>query len=263
VGTANTARGMRAFTWSKKVGLRDLGGLPGAESSTAYAINNQGDVAGASGSHAVVWTEAGAVTDLGTLGGDWSEARSISNQGRVVGVSETPHGPRAFLWSDGAMQDLGVLPGDTSSHADHVNDQGAVVGASEGSGGIRAFVWNSKSGMQSLGSLAGGTYSEAFAVNNLEQVVGESGTPLGTRAFLWTRATGMVDLNELTTGLPPDVVLTGAFAINDAGQIVAFGLKNPETNRRQVATMDGHTHAAITRIFLLTPQNAMASFFGK
>jgi probable HAF family extracellular repeat protein len=108
--------------------------------------------------------------------------------------------------------------------------------------------------MQALGSLSGSIYSEAYAVNNAGQVVGESGSPLGTRAFLWTSSGGMVDLNALVPGLPVDVVLTGAFAINDKGEIVAFGIRNSKMNRHQPATADGHIHSGPTRVFLLTPQ---------
>jgi probable HAF family extracellular repeat protein len=244
---------MHAFTWSVAQGMVDLGTLPGADSSSAFAINNRGEIAGASGAHAVLWT-ADAIQDLGTLGGQTSEAHAINSGGWVVGVSDTAAGPRAFLWKDGSMLDLGVLSGDSGSRADHVNDSGMVVGASQGSGGVRAFIWTSSAGMQPLASSSSGVYSEAFAVNNLGQVVGQTGGPLGTRAFLWTSKGGMVDLNDVVTGLPSDVVLTGAFAITDKGQIVAFGLKNPKTNRHQTANMDSHVHAGPTRIFLLTPQ---------
>jgi probable HAF family extracellular repeat protein len=152
------------------------------------------------------------------------------------------------------MQDMGVLPGDTSSRADHINDSGMVVGASQGSGGVRAFVWTSSGGMQPINSPSGSVYSEAFAINNAGQVVGEVGSSLGTRAFLWTSQSGLIDLNEAVTGLPGDVVLTGAFSINDKGQIVAFGLKNPNVSRHQEVTADSHVHAGPTRVFLLTPQ---------
>jgi probable HAF family extracellular repeat protein len=252
VGTSNTADSMRAFKWTRSSGLTALKLLPGTNASSAYAINSKGQIAGSCGSHAALWTE-GAVRDLGTLGGESSEARGINNIGHVVGQSDTSEGQRAFAWTGASMRSLGALPGDTSSHANAINDSGIVVGGSEGANGMRAFIWTEADGMQEIPSLPVSSYSEAFGVNAAGQVVGQAGSPLGTRAFFWSKQTGSVDLNDAVSNLPEHVVLTGAFAINDKGQIVAFGVHNPRLTRQQPATLDSHLHSGATRVFLLSP----------
>jgi probable HAF family extracellular repeat protein len=49
--------------------------------------------------HAFLW-ENGAMTDLGTLGGNYSVAVVINERGQVVGYSLTASGEEhAFLWT--------------------------------------------------------------------------------------------------------------------------------------------------------------------
>jgi probable HAF family extracellular repeat protein len=153
----------------------DLGALPGGASSFAYVVNNNGISVGQSQSgsidpltglpevRGVLW-QRGKILDLGTLGGNASNANAINDRNQVVGaatnetfdpfanasqaacqVLTTTGGcsgstfsfnalfslstteTRAFLWDDGLMRDLGTLGGPDSA-ALIVNDQGEVAG---------------------------------------------------------------------------------------------------------------------------------------
>src|SRR5512135_2618138 len=101
--------------------MTDLGTLGGAVGSWASGINDCGQVIGQSYTaagelHAFLYS-AGAMTDLGTLGGTASYATAINNRGQIIGHSPTITGAtHAFLYSAGAMTDLGTLGG-TASYA--------------------------------------------------------------------------------------------------------------------------------------------------
>jgi probable HAF family extracellular repeat protein len=49
-----------------------------------------------------------------------------------------------FLWRNGRMHDLGVLPGDVFSFGAASNDTGEIVGASGNAHGERAVIWDKK-----------------------------------------------------------------------------------------------------------------------
>ena len=63
----------------------------------------------------------------------------------MVGQSDLPGDNlfHAFLWQDGAMTDLGTLPGDANSMATDINEKGQVVGTScDATFSVcRAFLW--------------------------------------------------------------------------------------------------------------------------
>src|SRR5215471_10649460 len=54
-----------------------------------------------------------SVTDLGTLGGTFSQAGTLNNHGSVVGISSLKGDTafHAFFWRDGVMTDLGTIGG--------------------------------------------------------------------------------------------------------------------------------------------------------
>src|SRR5262249_47627986 len=88
---------------------QDIGTLAAGAVTTAYAINNQTEVAGQSAGHGFYWSAGSGMLDLGTLGGGGSLANGINNLGDVVGWALTADGSRhAFLWnaSTRVMTDL-------------------------------------------------------------------------------------------------------------------------------------------------------------
>jgi probable HAF family extracellular repeat protein len=71
-----------------------------------------------------------SVTDLGTLGGDYSIGLGLNNAGQVTGwsnASAPAYVVHAFLYSNGQMTDLGTLGG-SQSFGSGINNAGQVTG---------------------------------------------------------------------------------------------------------------------------------------
>jgi probable HAF family extracellular repeat protein len=255
-----------AVSWQNG-SITDLGSLyyytgvgspaPAAYSSAA-AINLKGDAVGVSlgvaggstttDTHAALFS-GGTVVDLGTLGGNNSEALGINDSGVIVGDATIQGGsPSHAFWYDGTLHDLGVLPNGNGSSATAINASGTIVGWSTTTNGgfAHAVLWT-KAGtgnyaIQDLGTLGplAGNYSRANAINSSGQIVGITATPQnGETAFIYRNGV-MTDLNSL---LPAgsSVTLHEATAINDSGQILAYSL-NAATN--------------VSTTYLLTPPSA-------
>jgi probable HAF family extracellular repeat protein len=150
------------------------------------------------------------LSDLGAVG---SRSYAISAAGHVVGQASGASGFfHAFLYQDGALEDVGTL-GYPPSLAQGVNGSGQVVGwsATPSSGNHAFLYWAGV--MQDLGTL-GGDESEATAINERGQIVGGSRVAGGdTHAFLYS-AGRMADLGTLGGSV------SKAWGINDAGEIV-------------------------------------------
>jgi len=211
------------------------------------------DVAG----YRAVWYKNGTIANLGTLGGDGSDAGAISSQGIYIAGSSAVRGAtpatnelptHAFLYRNGVRTDLGVLPGGNFSAATGVNNNGEVVGYSNnGKSGSctpspdtpqiqHAFVsLNGK--MTDLGNLANSPNcnSEAEGINDSGEIVGRSdaittGNFEVSRAFIYSGGQ-LLSLTFLDWGDPAwgFVKLTDAVGVNCNGWIAAngFDTRNP------------------------------------
>lgn len=185
------------------------------------------------------------ITDLGTLGGGFSEAVSVNNRGLISGASSIPDGTdHAVLWEKGHIIDIGTTglggPG-SNSRAFDANERGQAVGAAETSTPdpdgedfcsfgthftCPSFLWQNGT-MTPLRTL-GGSNNFVFAINNGGQVAGVSennthdascAAPFQVRDFeaaIWGPGPGTI------YELPPlggDTVGEATW-INDLGQAV-------------------------------------------
>jgi probable HAF family extracellular repeat protein len=202
-------------------------------------------------------------TDLGTLGGTFSQGFGINNEECVDGHATLSGDTalHAFLWRKGVMTDLGTLGGPNSSTFTNssVNERGEVVGAAESSAldplgenfflcgfqdGLLClpFVWQDRA-MRPLPTL-GGNNGLAFAMNDRGAVVGtaENNTldptcvapqTLQFKPVIWKEN----KIQELpTVAGDPDGV---AFAINDRGQAVGVSADCTLTPGHALLWQDG------------------------
>ena len=163
------------------------------------------------------WTASGGMQNLGTMGGNQSEAYGVSANGAVVvGRAQNANQQwRAFRWSasSGRMLDLGTLPSGNYSYSEAyaISADGYVVvgmssyydNASRGQY-ERAFRWTVDDGMQHLGTLPGWYYSIAYAVSADGSVVvgwaySQYYRDQVVRAFRWQNGV-MQDLGTLPGG---------------------------------------------------------------
>lgn len=221
----------RAFRWSPRSGIEDLGVLLAGADASSYgrAINDAGMIAGdawvgGNTYHAFAWTRAGGMVDIDTLGNQYSTPVAAGAQGEIGGnILNSPdnHGS-IFAWTRAAgMRDLGPADGQ-GTWMTAMSSGGRIVGVvTYADFSQHALTWTADRGLRVLGTL-GGHSSVAFGANNRGQVVGGAATPDNREhAFVWTEGAGLVDLNRRLVRAPAGLELFSALAISDNGSIVA------------------------------------------
>jgi probable HAF family extracellular repeat protein len=208
--------------------FQGIGTLPGYTYSGATGVSADGSVlvgycAKDSGSVPIRWTPQGDLESLGSLGGQFGRAFSISADGStIVGWSQE------------------VLP----------------------SGPDKAFRWTATTGIQSLGTL-GGSRSLAYCVSADGSVIGGAAYSSETRtgAFRWTAGAGMIDLGlsgnySSAAGMSSDgsvLVGGGPFAYRwSAGSVEDLGLLNSQSASAVAVSADGSVITGINSVS--TPQ---------
>lgn len=120
------------------------------------------------------------------------------------------------------VQDLGVLPADSSSVAWGINQKGDVVGWSTGANGTFAFIYTDADGIVQLPGLPDRPKAIARDINDLGDVVGTAnagGVDIG-HAVLWTNGIAK-DLGTLGTGSYSE-----GWGINNNRQVVGSSYTN-------------------------------------
>jgi probable HAF family extracellular repeat protein len=224
-----------AWLWAANLGVKDMRDVrPDVYFSVPHAINSIGEIAGQADYRSerrqvpVVWTPAGGLTILPTLGytgrGLHGTARAINTAGEVAGMARTATGSlHATLWRKGTPLDLHTAEGE-SSMANGLNNVEQVVGhVILADSTARGFVWLPLSGMLLLPPLPEDTYAYAYAINDAGVVVGSSVNATAvTRAVRWVN--GVVE--DLNTVVGTGTALATAVAINQQGQIAVNGPQN-------------------------------------
>ena len=191
-------------------------------------------------------------------GGNNGFATGANNLGQVVGWAENGiHDPTCCctqvlqfhpaMWTLGPpdqIDDLPLIPGDTSGAATAINDNGQIVGIS----GIcdqavgrhtakHAVLWQNGS-VTDIGNLGAQWWNTPTAINQHGDIVGFAGDPAYVEgdvlhAFIWTRDNGLKALKPLR-GRTPQHIDSEAYGINEARQVVGVSCDAAQTDCRAV-----------------------------
>jgi len=177
--------------------------------------------------------------DLGTLGGNTSQACALNNSGQVVGLANITNNmyAHAVLFSGTGTNniDLDIVGTNTTvGQACGINDAGQIIGFAQplSGGRVEAMLYGLSSKVI-LGDLCGTspTASQAQAINNSGTIVGWAGDCnfSGLPCRFGGTGTGNVSFGGIDGGITGVV-----YGINASGQCVGYGDR-----------IDGYRHATL------------------
>src|SRR2546430_8389620 len=199
-------------------------------------------------------------------GGNNGFATGANNLGQVVGWAENGvHDPnccctqvlqfRPAVWTLGPpdqIQDLPLIPADSSGAATAINDSGQIVGIS----GIcdqavgrhtakHAVLWKNGTVTDIYPNAPAPWWNTPTAINQRGDVVGFAGDPAFVEgdvihAFMWTREDGIRELKPLPNRTPKHVD-SEAYGINEARQVVGVSCDADQVDCRAVIWDHGNT----------------------
>lgn len=239
VGYMNTGDGLRPLRWMNADGLgatvQQLS-IAGYDAGEANDVNADGVVVGVvydgNKAYAARWATNGALEVLddppfAAIDAN-SYATAVNDAGQIAGYFEGDHGRRAFRWTGGTWEDVGVLSTNQQSTNETIATDINAAGVVAGFGSVpiapgaeqtemRAFRWTPEGGPIALPPLPGATEAQGYEITDDGQVLGFSEMFSVRTPVLWSPSGHVRAITGLSgTG----AVSATAFGANAAGTVV-------------------------------------------
>ncbi|MCC6320442.1 MAG: hypothetical protein IT438_03275 [Phycisphaerales bacterium] len=181
-----------------------------------------------------------ALADLGTFtptlvppvtGGTSTIGRGVNNNGWIVGQADSPSGLAvAFVYRNGASEELPLLTGGSDGVANSVNSAGVIVGSCRDAGGVQRPVrWDLVGGqwlITDLGTLEATNqgFGVATRVNESGQIAGYAtvSVPGPYRGFIMT---GAIKVDVGTLSYSGNLAYSQALGLNENGHVSGFAYR--------------------------------------
>jgi len=257
-GKSLSTTNFQPFRWSAARGLVRLPSLGANADSWIPAMNNGGDIVGAScttsdaaSARAVRWSTANRLARLRTPAGFGTSYAIDINDGKTsVGYAEDAAGvAQAMRWDSANRPTVLGTFGGSGATAMYNNERGDIAGMIDGgTPDFRAFLWSPGRGLATPGP-----HTVPVALNEAGEIAGRIVDPAGgVRAFLYSRARGLLDLH------PGSFYLSEVNGLNDSG--VSVGIAWPSQGERSAYRWSRTGAAVDLNTRLLNPPAGLTLF---